>query len=154
MITKIHVRGRFEATRFDVPYRCAIISITDSGSDKPQFRQFCLMSEKHLLRLQFDDVDVSQYTAADLELFDCYPMSDYHAKQIPRFLRSIENEDLSALLIHCEAGISRSISTAMAICDALQWSRDVIDWKGRDVNAKPPNSHVYQCVWSAFQCTP
>ena len=150
-MNRIHIRGRYAATRFDSPYRCAVISISDPDSDPPQFKIFAVMDESCVLRLRFDDVDVSRYCADELAGWGYQVMLPYLAKQIPPFLRRMTEKGLDSMLIHCEAGVSRSISTAMAICDSLNWDRAIIDWETRDAFSGPPNQHVYDTVCEVFK---
>lgn len=150
-IERIYIRGRFEATRFDCALRMLVISVSDPDSDKPVFDSCQIMcKEKDVLSLRFDDVDVGRYEAGDLEQFGCYPMLSYHAKQIKPFLASRLRDGVNVVLIHCEAGLSRSPSIAMAICDCLKLPRQIIDWQGRNVNADAPNQHVYETVCAAL----
>ncbi len=152
-IERIHVRGRFEATRFDADYRLLVISVSNPDSDKPKFERFCVMDkDKDVLSLRFDDVCLRQWDREQLaELWpDCKPMHSYHAKQIKPFLASRLREGVSTVLIHCEAGLSRSPSIAMAICDCFELPREIIDWQGRNVNADAPNQHVYETVCAAL----
>lgn len=158
LLEKIHVRGRFEAKAFDPEYRCVVISVTDPEADLVRFNKFCVMTSDDILRLRFDDVDVGRYTREEIDEFSktggCAPMHKFHAAQIPQHLKRVR-DGATRLLIHCEAGVSRSPSIAMAITDSLGLSRDVIDWAAiagsqRTVNDEPPNMHVYNMVMEAF----
>jgi predicted protein tyrosine phosphatase len=152
MIERIHVRGRFEATRIDVPYRLLVISITDSEADLAQFKCYAVADDKDVLRLCFHDIDPTSHEYDFESMYEDEitarrnrPMNPFHAKQIMPFLKSRLRDGVSVLLVHCEAGISRSISTAMALCDGLGLDRSIIDWK-HDVHRDAPNRHVYDTV--------
>ena len=145
MIERIYVRGRPEAMRFESEHPLLIISVSDPASDLPQFASI----ECDILSLRFHDVCLIQWDAAELRERwpDCKPMLPYNAKQIGPFLSKKRHDPTPDLLVHCEAGLSRSPSIAMAICDSLNLNRSIIDWGGRDVNQDAPNQHVYNlCV--------
>lgn len=165
-IERIHVRGRFEASRFDSEHRVLVVSVTDKGAPLVGFKRYCVISELDVLRLNFDDVDVGRYTKEELKQFadagdrSWVPMHKFHAAQIPVFLRERLRDGVLSLLVHCEAGVSRSPSIAMAICDSLGLCREIIDWPyanganpARSFHENPPNLHVYNLVTSAFTLT-
>lgn len=74
-------------------------------------------------------------------------MTAEHAAQIWGFVSTVAEP---LLVIHCEAGVSRSPSVAMAIADCLHIRRSNIDWHHMDVEQHPPNEHVYRTVRMAF----
>jgi predicted protein tyrosine phosphatase len=148
-IEQIHVRGRFDAQRLDVTYRVLVISITDPGSDPAKFNIFPVMDEQDVLRLQFHDVDPSWYEDGDL-LYGYRLMHSFDAAQIMPFLSARLRDGVTRLLIHCEAGLSRSPSTAMAICDYLGLDRCIMDWEYAEEWDSPPNRHVYSTCCAAF----
>lgn len=74
-------------------------------------------------------------------------MRSEHGAKIWEFVSTV-TEPL--LVIHCEAGVSRSPSVAMAIADCLHIRRSNIDWRHMDVEQHPPNEHVYRTVRMEF----
>lgn len=135
----------------DPEYRYLVISVTDPKSDPANIRKRwgLLDPERDILRLQFSDVDVGRWVAdgwtPEQEDERTYvPMSRFHAAQILPFLGARLREGVEHIVIHCEAGLSRSPSLAMAITDVLGLDRKLIDWPLGDVHELPPNVHVYE----------
>lgn len=138
-------RWRVPSVDMDVPY--AVISITDPNDEHPKIPQRRGLRE--ILRLKFHDLEPS--------LTDVGQESDRNAlyqfmsaDDAQRVRRFIEDSDANALVIHCEAGVSRSPSCAMALCDQLKWGRDCIRWAGGNRHKDPPNQHVYSTTRSAW----
>ena len=77
----------------------AVISITDIKSQLP----FKLAKENAVLFLQFDDEENG----------DC-AMTPQHANTIVSFVKSLD-DIVDELIVHCEAGVSRSAAVAAAI---------------------------------------
>jgi hypothetical protein len=77
----------------------AIISITDIKSQLP----FKLTKESAVLFLQFDDEECGDRA-----------MTQQHANTIVSFIKSL-NGKIDELIVHCEAGVSRSAAVAAAI---------------------------------------
>jgi len=87
----------------------AVISITD-----PEYDNVVLnIDEEKVLRLCFHDVD-DKY-AGNLPYI--VKFNTDMAKQVSSFL---ESHNIQHLVVHCEAGISRSAGMAAAICEHLQ----------------------------------
>lgn len=57
------------------------------------------------------------------------------------------HREQESIIVHCEAGASRSPSVAMALADGLGLDRGVIDWYAP--HGSPPNRHVYWMTMSA-----
>lgn len=107
-----------EIYRDSRPY--AMISITDPGEPLAH-----LEDDKNrvgLLRLQFHDIAhdpeafASLVTATEAEMYKL-PNAD-HARQIVQFFR-VWAPRIDKLIVHCEAGISRSAATGSALALAL-----------------------------------
>jgi predicted protein tyrosine phosphatase len=64
--------------------------------------------------------------------------------------------EVSAIVVHCHAGLHRSPSIAFAICDALSLPRSIIDWdwQERDPSAAPPNRYIYEVTLAALLKAP
>lgn len=113
---KIHVSNRKEVS--DLIHTLSItrasesicvISITDP--EEPQATIEC--NERNILRQQFHDLDRVYSQLTEVTYF-----SPWHAIAIVNFLRHNFNRD--HIIIHCEAGISRSPAIAAAICHHLR----------------------------------
>jgi predicted protein tyrosine phosphatase len=103
----ILVLSRREAERFAPDWPYAVISITDPDQDPanlPQ-SQYC----RGVLRLEFHDV-------SDLQLTDdltSEPYTEEHAEAVAEFVRG--HTGCRLLVIHCEAGLSRSAGVGAAV---------------------------------------
>jgi predicted protein tyrosine phosphatase len=136
---RIQVLSRRLAERHDPEERFVLISITDpppfGGPAKIQQR----WGLQDILRLEFYDFG---------EEVPCERpgwMSDEHARQIWSFVQKWQDQ-VDLLVIHCEAGASRSPSVAFSIADALDLSRLVVKWGCLNSYCQPPNMHVYDAV--------
>ncbi len=112
MIKKIKVTSKSQAKAFisDVPW--AAISITTYKDDWPKLNGTKRLG---LLQLWFADVELEYYSLADEILF-----KPEHAKQIYDFVKSMhEKNDVELLLVHCEAGYSRSPAIACVLEQAF-----------------------------------
>jgi predicted protein tyrosine phosphatase len=103
--------SRQEAERYRDTRPYAMISITD-----PRYPQARLEDDPHrvgLLRLQFHDVGLLVGPEADAFVL---PAAE-HARAIVQFFRVMEPR-IDKLIVHCEAGISRSagVGSGLALC--------------------------------------
>ena len=131
---KITVTSRKKARNmsFNLKEKTAIISIRDVGTEVPRFhRGGDLLS---VIALQFDD---------DLHGPFCIKTQD--AEQIVRFVDHFQNK-IDHLIIHCEAGVSRSAGVAVAICKAKGLDDSWI-WDG----TFSPNVTVALSVFRSFR---
>ena len=107
----------------------AVISITDIKSELP----FKLAEENAVLFLQFDDEEVGERA-----------MTQRHANTIVSFIKSL-NDNVDELIVHCEAGVSRSAAVAAAISFSIN---------GDDAEFFKfpffPNRHCYRLMLEAF----
>lgn len=108
-----------------------VISITSSPDDTARIpgSAACL----GVLRLSFADAD----EPSDLVLFD-----ETHAAAIRGFLEAHAN--VSTILVHCDAGVSRSPAVAAAIARAT--GEDDAPWFRR----YRPNARVYRILRAAL----
>ena len=139
--------GRKEAERFEPASEFwAVISITDI--DTPNALISRSFAPTRILRLQFEDVDpIAYHGTAYRKDTDDIAMLREEADIVVRFLKGIA-ESADGLLIHCEAGISRSVSMSHAIRDFytnFPMSDRAID------NNFIYNQHVYQLTYNALR---
>lgn len=125
-------------------------------------------AEKNVLRVNFDDCEEGEY---DFVLF-----TEAQAKRIWDFVLDLNNDDKDYKLVcHCRAGLSRSVSTAIAIVEILNIDRSNVVWlkknsynlnfgwfeateSGEDdmlpLPDKAPNQFVYNTLVKAYECYP
>lgn len=97
------------------------------------------------LQLRFPDIEDSEYTAQATQLL---PIQEHHAKTIIAFLH--KNKDANCLIVHCDAGYSRSPAIALAACDILELTEErakLQDMVRRNLFA--PNGTVYRRITEA-----
>jgi len=112
---------------------CLIISITDCGSVPNQFKSNPHI--KGILRLEFDDVDFGEKNCITPE----------QGNKIVNFVTPrINNIDL--IIVHCEAGISRSAG----ICAALMKIFTNDDSEIFDNPKYAPNMSCYRTVMNSY----
>ena len=109
-----------------------IISITDLDSDKVLFAKNEQI--KGVIRLSFDDVDANSFGSMTCD--DADRIVAFCLKWLPK----------TDLIVHCEAGVSRSAGVCAAI---MKW------YEGSDtmIFNNPyfrPNMHCYRKVLNAF----
>ncbi len=109
MLKTIEVRSKSKAREFisDVPW--AAISIASYDGDWPKLNAAKRMG---LLQLWFADLE---FERGDPEIM----FQHSHAKQIYKFIAEMQEKEVELLLIHCEAGISRSPAIAAAVAQAF-----------------------------------
>lgn len=109
-----------------------IISISSTDDKLP-----LIMNEagneniRHIEYLQFDDIDTAE------SIHGLKPMSDEDAERVVDALLQYVDE-ISQIIVHCDAGYSRSPAVAAALAKAIG-ERDE-EFFGRDYCA---NNHVY-----------
>lgn len=120
----------FSFIQTEVPY--IIISITDIGSEDNEFGEnSCL---KAVLRLKFNDVD---------RVFEG-AMSEENARCIVEFVDRYK-EEVDLIVVHCEAGMSRSSGVCAAL---MKWLCDD-DSYVFDNSFYRPNMNCYRKVINA-----
>ena len=118
---------KFSYKKNEKPY--IIISITDIASEKVVFnKNNCL---KSVLRLNFDDVDAECDNA----------VSNSDAEKIVNFVTAWKNE-VDLIVVHCEAGVSRS----SGVCAALMLWLNGSDKLVFDNPFYKPNMKCYRTV--------
>ena len=143
VIPRIIAPPLVESMKHSVPaLNPIVISINDPGDPPVKFN----LPETHILRQQFHDVE-DNYPADAPHVIK---FTTTHAWQIKHFiLHHLQNSKLNdALIIHCEAGISRSPAVAAAIANRYlgddQYQRFFQD------NLFLPNKLVYNTLLSVL----
>ena len=111
----------------------AIISITDS--DKPINKFDHAVWIRGILRLQFDDVERDE--------MDC--MTEWDAIKIQQFIDTVKDK-VERIIVHCEAGVSRSAGVAAAIMKFLNGDDMPIFQSGKFC----PNMTCYRLTLNAL----
>jgi len=122
-----------------------VISITDPGSEPAKIA----MPEQQICRLQFHDIIPEHLKLiGDGEIEGKKPIlfTDVMASVAVTFVVS-HLDTMAALMIHCEAGISRSPGMAEAFKHVLTPLKDIIWFPRRSV----PNKHVFDLTLNAWK---
>ncbi len=131
----ISIMSRRDAKKYSyrLPFKTAIISITDPDSVDNSFGK----SENlvAVLKLKFEDV-CSGYPGC---------MTEEDARKIVDFVNSVEDK-IDLLVVHCEAGISRSAGVAAAISRFKHGDDSWVFDSGKYI----PNMHCYKLVLQEF----
>lgn len=132
---KFTVMSRSGARRFsfgNIAEKTVIISITDVDSDNNRFnRQSNIVG---ICEVKFDDVEKGEK--------NCITKND--AQKIVDFMK--RHEDVPNVVVHCEAGVSRSAGC----CAALMY---IYNGSDMEIFSNPrfcPNMTVYRTVLNAF----
>lgn len=115
-------------------FDCIIISITDVGSSPNYFNKENKYV-KAILPLQFDDVDYGQDNCITSE--DARMIIDFVSKWINK---------VDLIIVHCEAGISRSAG----VCSALMKIFNGSDFEIFDNPRYAPNMTCYRAVLESY----
>jgi predicted protein tyrosine phosphatase len=137
-INHLHFCSRAEAESATPDPDIAVISITDpvSNTCKPA----TLRDGWHsVLRLEFHDIDLDQivqpFLRAQVKRYYTL-MSPDQARQVVAFVGRVMSNGASGLMVHCEAGESRSAAVAKWIGDRY----------GLRLAAPGRNLHVYRML--------
>lgn len=135
-IKKIIVLSRQWAKKYKCDKPWAAISVSTASGDFPE-----LSSDNRLglLRLQF--WDISNPSQRQLEAEDPKLFSRDQAKQVIDFVNQ-HWDSIDTLLVHCEAGLSRSPAIAAAIISIKYGEGADEEWFYKF----NPNYHVYQSI--------
>ena len=104
MMTELITMDRKQAASYEPGPRELCISICSTGADHPKLHPGWLA----VLQLEFDDCELKHEDLAPV-----YAITPTQADRIVEFIK--EHSEPRRLVIHCEAGISRSVSIAAAI---------------------------------------
>lgn len=89
-----------------------VISITDPGKPEAKIDP----AVKDILRLTFEDVEPDVWEAIGVTLtYNAFSLDQ--AKRIHNFWYKHNNSDVRTLIVHCEAGISRSAGVAKVLAE-------------------------------------
>lgn len=117
-----------------------IVSISSTDDTIPEMLEQAQNNMvRHVEFLQFDDIDISE------PIGRLIPMSEDDANQIINaFLRY--KDTVSQIIVHCDAGYSRSPAVAAALCIAFGMSD--AEFFGPSYC---PNMHVYRTMLRALE---
>ena len=132
----IRTMSRSEAEHFWFEPHHALISIREMGYDTPKLHG----NPGEVLFLEFDDTE-PQSMMRDVDVL----YTEEQAAKVARFVRRNSEREL---LIHCLAGISRSVGMASAI---EAWRGG--DWETVE-RGKCPNSYVRKLTREALESRP
>jgi predicted protein tyrosine phosphatase len=114
---KIFVLSRDMAEKFCIDNENTYaISITDPNLPLAKLK----LMENNILRLQFHDIEQAIKTL-DGKVF--FPMTESDSWKVASFMKN-NNKNMDILIVHCEAGISRSAGVAAAISKFFMNSDD------------------------------
>jgi protein-tyrosine phosphatase len=134
----IEVMSRAKAIEFSFePHkeRIAVISISDTDKENPEFSDDSKNRIFQRLRLHFDDVEIGGKNC----------ITDEQANEISQFIFDVRNK-ADKIVVHCEAGVSRSAGVAAAIMKYLNGD----DWGIFDNPRYCPNNTCYRKVLNAL----
>jgi len=138
MKMKVNVMSRMKISEFSQQKhdeRIAVVSISDPDKESPMLQNESGNGIVRLLQLHFADVETGQP--------DC--MTDCQAKSIAEFVLNVQDK-ADRIIVHCEAGVSRSAGTAAAIMKYINGN----DWGVFDDPGKRPNMTCYRKVLNSF----
>jgi predicted protein tyrosine phosphatase len=115
--------------------RIAVVSISDVNKESPVVSNNPKNGIFDQLRLHFDDVDIGSPNC----------ISDEIAVRIVEYIKNVQNK-ADKIIVHCEAGISRSAGVGAAIMKYLNDN----DWPVFDKPRYRPNMTCYRTVLNAF----
>ena len=136
----IEIMSREKARNFSSkPHneKIAVISISDCDKESPELMHLKGNGIIAHFKIHFDDVEKNEQ--------NYIVITDDGAKRIVKFINSIKNET-DRLIVHCEAGISRSAGVAAATMKFLQGDDAPIF----DNPKYCPNMTCYRKVLNAF----
>lgn len=140
---EVVVMGRQDAEEYTPGENEVCISIRSHNPNHPQHGDSDkepVLSDKFVdvLRLQVDDVDPERFWEHGMPGWN--PMTDEEAMRIREFAEKHMNTK-KKMIVHCYYGVSRSRSTAAALCDQYFLKHDFIVY----------NHYVYNKVRNAFR---
>jgi len=126
------------------PKSFAVISISTPGDEPPKFPTN--KSLKFLLPLSFYDIDPTSWKTPEwkesLKKYKDGIFSEEQAKQIIKFVYELEENGINILIVHCDAGVSRSAGVGAAIELILNGSDKAVFNNRKFI----PNRFVYRTI--------
>lgn len=71
--------------------------------------------ELHIVDIDLTEFDDEEYTNSLKNMFRDTIFTEQHAKQLIQYLQQYTPEDISQIVVHCMAGVSRSVAVAYFI---------------------------------------
>lgn len=140
MIERVTVMSRPKAVRYTrkkhVPDTAAMVSIASACHYYSSRPRPC-NHVPFIGRFTFDDIVPGE---------DGCPMTDTDARQIAKFVADIEENGVTHIIIHCDAGVSRSAGVAKAIAESRGLPETAVHYE----NVPNPNPHVYRFMKEAL----
>jgi len=136
---KIIIMSRAQVKKFSYyPHdeKIAVISISDCDKDYPILNNNKKNGIAHICKFHFDDVEEG----------GLHCISENDAGHIASFIGRVK-DNIDMLIVHCEAGISRSAGVAAAIMKFINDDDTVVF----DNPMFHPNMTCYKKVLNAFQ---
>lgn len=159
MLRELHVMSRRLVRQCYPDHPWALVSITDPPPDGEPLKLYERWGLRRICRLEFHDFDPPRHDASQeykgRSIIEC-AMQSPHADELAAFLSDLDDTDVHTLIVHCEAGASRSPSIALAIRSAgmldgpAKWHRGELG-DTTDLPNDPPNRWVYWQVLHAIR---
>lgn len=152
MITHVLVRSRRDveniiASRTQIQQPWSLISIygtvrlLDEGTTLPNCQ--------NIISLKFSDVSDKELdiikTASKHEANKVILFNEQHAKQIIEFVNKINKQQDHVLVVHCNAGISRSGAVGLFVCRYLHLDEKMFRAYHPDIQ---PNFYIYNILYT------
>lgn len=138
MIYQIMSRSEAKRESYSLKARTIIISITDPNKDPVVFCKAPFSPLIAVCRVSFDDIDRKKNEEDIL-------MSKEDAENIKRFVERYADK-AEQIIVHCEAGQSRSAGIMAAIKEWLEGDKFSV-WKDPKYT---PNRHCYRMMMDAI----
>lgn len=134
----IEVMSRTRATEYAQQAhkeKIAVVSISDTDKTHPPLMGYADNGIFQLCQVHFDDVEINQPNC----------ITEEHAHKIASFVFAVR-DSTEKIVVHCEAGISRSAEVAGTIMKFLNGN----DWAVFDSPKFRPNMTCYRSVLNAL----
>ena len=130
------------AQKFRSPAPYVIVQVTDPRTKHPYIHDHSGLQAT--IGFHFDDI--LPVASADIHGFSSYiPMDVQQAERIARFVKAWW-EKVETIIVHCHAGISRSVGIALAIREFYGQNADALH-----TEPKRYNRHCYELMTEALR---